>query len=62
MTMGNLAVLLKCMGKLMEAKNLYDVVLPIKEKHFGEGDINTANTLGNLGDVLQELKKYDEAK
>ncbi len=45
-----------------KAKELYEIAIEIKEKHYGKGHIQTADTLVNIGLVYSDLGNLEKAK
>ncbi len=45
-----------------KAKELYELAIEIKEKHYGKGHIQTASTILNLGVVYRNLGNLEKAK
>ena len=60
--MNNLAGLYGEQDRLEEAEALYLAVLDGKERAFGEGHGNTANTLFNLASLYRATDRYPESK
>ncbi|GAA4202295.1 hypothetical protein GCM10023074_36930 [Microbispora amethystogenes] len=53
-----LALVAHGLGNLDEAKNLYEQILPVYRRGFGEDHPNTIQTMNDLGGVLMEQEEH----
>ncbi len=58
----NLGSVYHKLDNLEKAKELYELAIEIKEKHYGKGHFQTADTLENIGVVYKELGNLEKAK
>lgn len=61
-SLNDLGLLLRHLGKYNEAKPLYEEALSIKKNLYGIKHPNYATSLNNLAGLLVELDKYEEAE